>query len=328
MLILQLWRSFATTLDQEGAKLLQTSSSLLAAVFNGILLLLAWIFLPLENLHWRSLRKNFANFYTNVDPETGRPLDGLRILIQSLFLTLFRRPPIRRHEDEMLIVIPLNREDKRDALLFFKRQEVDDRTPSRIRLSFGQLEDINWVNPARRREAENDVMRIGYEDFLNFIVFRRRLNVTALAATNLSLVVGKLLTLHVAVARKRNDHVTTGNKVALVEIGIAQRINNRASFVAKLLSNRLEFVGNDGAYSGRFRKDVQVVENLVDLRAVVVNDLFTLKPRKAAQIHGQNAVDLSMGKVVVTVFTKTAIGLHRFGIDLMAGGCSAPSDFS
>ena len=96
MLILQLWRSFATTLDQEGAKLLQTSSSLLAAVFNGILLLLAWIFLPLENLHWRSLRKNFANFYTNVDPETGRPLDGLRILIQSLFLTLFRRPPIRR----------------------------------------------------------------------------------------------------------------------------------------------------------------------------------------------------------------------------------------
>ena len=259
----------------------------------------------------------------------GHGVDAFRARVaEGRKWSLLHRPPIRRHEDEMLIVIPLNREDKRDALLFFKRQKVDDRTPSRIRLSFGQLEDINWVNPARRRKAENDVMRIGDEDFLNFIVFRRRLNVTALAATNLGLVVGKLLTLHVAVARKRNDHVTTGNKVALVEIRIAQRINNRASFVAKLLSNRLEFVGNDGAYSGRFRKDVQVVENLVDLRAVVVNDLFTLKPRKAAQIHGQNAVDLSMGKVVETVFTKTAIGLHRFGIDLMAGGCSAPSDFS
>ena len=90
MLIKTVLLRFFRGVDREGAALLEKSSSLVSSLVNGALLAAAWLFLPLENANWRALRARFSDVYPNVDPARTRPLDGLRILIQSLFLLFVR----------------------------------------------------------------------------------------------------------------------------------------------------------------------------------------------------------------------------------------------
>ena len=89
MLIRTVLLRFFRGVDREGAALLEKSTSLVSFIVNGALLAAAWLFLPLENANWRALRARFPDVYPNVDPTRIRPLDGLRILIQSLFLLFF-----------------------------------------------------------------------------------------------------------------------------------------------------------------------------------------------------------------------------------------------
>ena len=90
MLIKTVLLRFFRGVDREGAALLEKSTSLVSSLVNGALLAAAWLFLPLENANWRALRARFSDVYPNVDPARTRPLDGLRILIQSLFLLFVR----------------------------------------------------------------------------------------------------------------------------------------------------------------------------------------------------------------------------------------------
>ena len=91
MLIRRVIVSFLTGFDQEGARLLRESTSFFSALVNGPLHLLAWLFLPLENRHWRAVRSRFTSIYRTIEPDRTRPLDGLRIALQSLFLLFFHR---------------------------------------------------------------------------------------------------------------------------------------------------------------------------------------------------------------------------------------------
>ena len=90
MLIRTVLLRFFRGVDREGAALLEKSTSLVSFIVNGALLAAAWLILPLENANWRALRARFPDVYPNVDPARTRPLDGLRILIQSLFLLFVR----------------------------------------------------------------------------------------------------------------------------------------------------------------------------------------------------------------------------------------------
>ena len=96
MLIKTVLLRFFRGVDREGALLLEKSTSLVSSIVNGALLAATWLFLPLENANWRALRARFSDLYSNVDPTRTRPLDGLRILIQSLFLLFVRGERISR----------------------------------------------------------------------------------------------------------------------------------------------------------------------------------------------------------------------------------------
>ena len=68
-------------------------------------------------------------------------------------------------------------------------------------------------------------MRVGQEEGLNDVVARRRLQVAALAAARLCVVISEFLTLHKAVAGERHNHVAARNKVALIEVSIFRQVD-------------------------------------------------------------------------------------------------------
>lgn len=64
----------------------KNGSSRLAVLINLFLLSLAWIVLPLERESWGTLRAKFADYCPQVNLDAPKALDGLRIVIQFLFL--------------------------------------------------------------------------------------------------------------------------------------------------------------------------------------------------------------------------------------------------
>ena len=65
------------------------ATSLWSFIVNLPLVLLLWIFFPLENDNWRIIRRRVKLLYPQIDFNHPRPLDFLRVLIQSLFLVFF-----------------------------------------------------------------------------------------------------------------------------------------------------------------------------------------------------------------------------------------------
>ena len=66
----------------------RTSSSVSLAI-NGLFLLLAWTFLPLENAQWHAVMSRRAVLFPQIDCKRLEPLDGLRIFVQSGYLLFF-----------------------------------------------------------------------------------------------------------------------------------------------------------------------------------------------------------------------------------------------
>lgn len=63
----------------------RTSSSVSLAI-NGLFLLLAWTFLPLENAQWHAVMSRRAVLFPQIDFKRLKPLDGLRMFVQSVYL--------------------------------------------------------------------------------------------------------------------------------------------------------------------------------------------------------------------------------------------------
>lgn len=66
----------------------RTSSSVSLAI-NGLFLLLAWTFLPLENAQWHAVMSRRAVLFPQIDFKRLKPLDGLRMFVQSVYLLFF-----------------------------------------------------------------------------------------------------------------------------------------------------------------------------------------------------------------------------------------------
>lgn len=66
----------------------RTSSSVSLAI-NGVFLLLAWTFLPLENAQWHAVMSRRAVLFPQIDFKRLKPLDGLRMFVQSVYLLFF-----------------------------------------------------------------------------------------------------------------------------------------------------------------------------------------------------------------------------------------------
>ncbi|MDO5531232.1 UDP-forming cellulose synthase catalytic subunit [Sutterella sp.] len=71
-------------------RLADTASSRLSFLVNLVALTLAWAFLPLERPAWDAVRRDARDWFPQVDFSRIRPLDPVRIVLQSAFLLVFR----------------------------------------------------------------------------------------------------------------------------------------------------------------------------------------------------------------------------------------------
>ena len=127
----------------------------------------------------RDARERFALFeLRGDDPLRADVLEGRK-------RHLLHGTRIRRHEDVVFVVEPLDREDEGKAFVLFQGKQIDDGATARARLPFGEVEDVDRIDPSGRREAKQNVVRIRNKELLDFVVLRRRLHVAALAAARL-----------------------------------------------------------------------------------------------------------------------------------------------
>lgn len=68
----------------------QHRASRVNAAIGCVWLALVWTFFPLENPGWRYIRAHFPRWYPQIHPHRPRPLDVVRIAIQSVFLLALR----------------------------------------------------------------------------------------------------------------------------------------------------------------------------------------------------------------------------------------------
>lgn len=92
MWCLTLLRSFVSATANQLVALTAYTSSLVGFVVNGLALLLAWIFLPLESAHWQGVIRERQALFPQVNWQRLRPLDPLRIGVQGLYLLVTQLP--------------------------------------------------------------------------------------------------------------------------------------------------------------------------------------------------------------------------------------------
>ncbi|EJF29494.1 cellulose synthase catalytic subunit [Enterobacter sp. Ag1] len=66
----------------------RNGAPMFSATLGCIVLILAWVFLPLEGPRWQRIRAGHDQFYPHINPDRPRPLDVVRYGIQSLWLLL------------------------------------------------------------------------------------------------------------------------------------------------------------------------------------------------------------------------------------------------
>ena len=92
MWCITLFKEFCRGLIHQLVTLTAYTSSLVGFVVNGLALLFAWILLPLESAPWQAVIRERQTLFPQVHWQALRPLDPLRIALQSVFLFFTHLP--------------------------------------------------------------------------------------------------------------------------------------------------------------------------------------------------------------------------------------------
>lgn len=92
MWCLTLLKAFWEGLKNTLIALTAYTSSLAGFLANAVALLAAWLLLPLENERWQFVIRERAGLFPQIRWQRLRPLDPVRIVLQSLFLVVFTLP--------------------------------------------------------------------------------------------------------------------------------------------------------------------------------------------------------------------------------------------
>ena len=92
MWCLTLLKDFYRSLVNQLVALTAYTSSLIGFIVNGLALLLAWIFLPLESAAWQAIIRERRALFPQIRWTALRPLDPVRIVLQTIFLFFTRLP--------------------------------------------------------------------------------------------------------------------------------------------------------------------------------------------------------------------------------------------
>jgi hypothetical protein len=213
-------------------------------------------------------------------------LRGFEKSVSAVFFTC----PRRGHEDEVLGIELAHRQDDVDLLAVGQREHVDDRLAARVARALRHLIDLEPVQPAAVREAQDVVVRVGDEQRVDPVVFLGRRRLLAAPAALLRAVLGNRLALHVAGVRQRHHHVLRRDQVLGIEFGRVQ-LDLRAALVAEF-GRIAQLVGDDRRDALRAGQDVEQVGDQAHHVAVLLDDLVLLQAGQALQAHLQDFLRL------------------------------------
>ena len=117
------------------------------------------------------------------------------------------------HEDVAVAFVVAHRQDGVDLLIRFQRQQIDDRLAAGVASGLRQFIDLEPVDLALIREAEDGVVGAGDEQLVDEVLVPGRSGDLALAAAPLRLIGADRLGLGITRVREGHHHVLFGDQV-------------------------------------------------------------------------------------------------------------------
>src|SRR3954447_24112191 len=201
----------------------------------------------------------------------------------------------REHQEVLFLAEVLDREHVRDLLAGLELQELGDRPAHAGAASLRDLVDPPRVNAALVREEQEVVVGVGDEQVLDEVAFAgfRPLNPAAAAA--LAAVGADRQPLDVPFVRHGDDHVLGGDQVLEIQVGRGA-LDARPAFVAVLLLHLVGVLADDVEDHRLVPEDRLVPLNLLDQRAVLVDQLLDLQPDELDQLQGADRLGLRVAE--------------------------------
>ena len=204
------------------------------------------------------------------------------------------------HQHVLVFRIVTNRQEGGNTLPFFQRQDVDHRTTAGRAAGPGNLEHPQPVHLAPVGEAQNGVVGVRDQQFLDEIfVFHGRSGL-ATTTTALGLIVFDGLSLGITTVGD-GDH-----QIFLVDqIGDGQVTLGAGDFgqtgIAKLGHHRFQFFTDNLHQAVRIAQNFQQVRNFLENVLVLILELFGLKTGQAVQSQVKDRLSLFWRQVIKTI---------------------------
>ena len=231
---------------------------------------------------------------------------------------LFYRPGAGRHEDEVPFVIFLDRQDGMDALPLTQGQEVDHRSAPRRRPGLRQFVDFEPVDLAQAGEAQDRVVGMGDEEFVDEILVlgpRRR---APLAAALLGLILAQGLRLDITGVGQGDHHVLGGDEVLQGEIGVI-RLDLGAAGIPVLVADGDQFIANHRHEALGGGEDIQEFGDGGQDLLVFLEDLVLFQAGQAMQAQVEDGLGLGLAQPIARR-AQSQSGLQIVGATLVGPG--------
>ena len=202
------------------------------------------------------------------------------------------------HHDELLLVglgELLHGQERRDLLVAFELDEIDDRLALAARSDVGDFVDLQPVHPAAIGEDHDVGVGRGHEEVADVVLFARAHADPPLAAAALRAVGRDRRPLDVAGVRDGDRHVLVGDQV--LDPQLAALVDDfGAPLVAELFAHRLQLADHELDQQFLAREDrAQPFDRLHQLDELV-EDLLPLEAGQALELHVEDRLGLELGE--------------------------------
>ena len=202
----------------------------------------------------------------------------------------------RREHDKQIAPAFLvfgHRHDRGDCLVWLKRQQIDQRLATCLRISFRQSVHLEPINNAAGREEQNRRMGVADEDLADEILITGRHPCPALAAPTLSTIARKRHALDVTAMTDGNHHVFALDKIfdIGIELGLLDR---RPPRCCKLFLDRLHFIARDLTDTYGRPQDIEKVLDLDREAVQFFGDLGLFQTCQALQAQFEDRAGLCL----------------------------------
>ena len=197
----------------------------------------------------------------------------------------------RAHDDELVLLELLDRQERRDSFACLHRHQVRDRLAAAVGSDVGDLVNLQPVGAATIREDHDVGVARGDEEMADEVLFPRPHADAALAAAALVPVVGDRGALDVAGVADRDRHVFLGDQILDAELALFGKDLGSAR-VAVLLLNRAQLVDDDLHHQAVAAEDGHQALDQLQQLGELGEDLLPLETGQALQLHVEDRLRL------------------------------------